>query len=291
MVNAHIKNHDQIYFKVYDLYMMKILLLSIIAFSMIGLIFPSGFSEIYIHESDYPFSIQYPSGWEALDEDEWGGVYIVQDKTGRNGMYVGLYCSEIRDEDCGQAGADYQELNYLREDLEWSCENATFQEVYYRCSNLEFLDEYVHQLDGYRAITILETSTTTTNGKDPLFPEGKSGKFQAITLITYVLVGNDIWWIGIGNEADKFDQLEAEKILSTFKLNDIHSQVDIFEPPTWFESLINAIMGIFNWNTDHVTESIDKVPFEEADDFFNDPNIDWANPIIIEMDPCLDYEC
>ena len=72
--------------------MMKILLLSIIAFSMIGLIFPSGFSEIYIHESSYPFSIQYPSGWEALDEDEWGGVYIVQDKTGRNGMYVGLYC-------------------------------------------------------------------------------------------------------------------------------------------------------------------------------------------------------
>ena len=90
---------------------------------------------------------------------------------------------------------------------------------------------------------------------------------------------------------NKFDQLETEKILSTFKLNDIHSQVDIFEPPTWFESLINAIMSIFNFNTDHVSESIDKVPFEESDDFFNDPNIDWANPIIIEMDPCSLYEC
>ena len=270
---------------------MKLLFFSIIAFSMIGLIFPSGFSEIYVHESAYPFSIQHPSGWTVMDEDEWGGVYIVTDETGRNGMYVGLFCSELRGEDCGQAGADYQELNYLREDLKWSCENATFQEAYYRCSNLEFLDEYVHQLDGYRAFTIAETSTITDNGKDPLFPEAKSGKYQEITLITYVLVGNDIWWVGIGGEADKFDQELSEKILSTFKINDVYTQEDVFYEPSWFESLINAIMSIFNWDTDHVTESIDKVPIEDADDFFNDPNIDWDNPIIIEMDPCSLYEC
>ena len=256
-----------------------------------GLIFPAGFSEIYVHESSYPFSIQYPNGWTVMDEDEWGGVFIVADETGRNGMYVTLWCSELRDEDCGQAGADYQELNYLREDSKWFCENATFEETYMRCSNLEFLDEYVHQLDGYRAFTSVETSTITDNGKDPLFPGAKSGKYQDVSLITYVLVGNDIWWIGIGNEVDEFDQESAEKILSTFKINDIYNQIDIFTPPTWFESLINAIMSIFNFNTDHVNESIDKVPFEESDDFFNDPNIDWANPIIIEMDPCLDYEC
>ena len=40
-----------------------------------------------------------------------------------------------------------------------------------------------------------------------------------------------------------------------------------------------------------IETGIDKVPFEEADDFFNDPNIDWDNPIIIEMDPCSLYEC
>ena len=56
---------------------MRILLFSIIAFSMRGLIFPSGFSEIYVHESAYPFSIQYPDRWEPLDEDEWGGVATV----------------------------------------------------------------------------------------------------------------------------------------------------------------------------------------------------------------------
>ena len=31
-----------------------------------------------------------------------------------------------------------------------------------------------------------------------------------------------------------------------------------------------------------IETGIDKVPFEEADDFFNDPNIDWDNPIIID---------
>ena len=116
----------------------------------------------------------------------------------------------------------------------------------------------------------------------PLFPGAKSGKYQPITLITYVLVGNDIWWVGIGNEADKFDQELAETILSTFKINDVYAQEDVFYEPSWFENLINAIMSIFNWNTDHVTEGIDKIPFEEAGDFFNDPNIDWANPIIID---------
>ena len=51
----------------------KYLIFSIIAFSMMGLIFPAGFSEIYIHESSYPFSIQYPEGWIVFDENE---VYI-----------------------------------------------------------------------------------------------------------------------------------------------------------------------------------------------------------------------
>ena len=41
-----------------------------------------------------------------------------------------------------------------------------------------------------------------------------------------------------------------------------------------------------------IETGIDKVPSEEADDFFNDPNIDWNNPIIIIIiiEPCLDWE-
>ena len=36
---------------------MKLILFSVLAFSMIGLIIPSVSAEIYVHESDFPFSI------------------------------------------------------------------------------------------------------------------------------------------------------------------------------------------------------------------------------------------
>ena len=246
---------------------------------MIGLIFPSGFSEIYVHESDYPFSIQYPKGWTVLDEDEWGGVAF-GDGTGREGMYVQLVCSELRGEDCGQAGADYQELSILKGDSEYICETATMQEDYFTCKNLEFHAEFFHQLDGYRALTVLGTATILDSGKDPRFPDAKAGRYQDMVYSTYVLVGNDLWYIGIGYEANKFDQAEAEKILSTFVINNVYAQEDIFYEPSWFENLINAIMSIFGGGTSDTSSVIIEIPTIE--DPFMDPNIDWDNPIIID---------
>ena len=260
--------------------MMRILLFSIAAFSMMGLIFPSGFSEIYVHESSYPFSIQYPSGWVVMNEDEWGGVNIDSDTSGRNGMYVTLACSEVRGDDCGQAGAGYQEMNYLKSDMKWGCENSTMEEDHIRCSNHKVLDEFTHQLDGYTAVTILVSETILSDGKDPYFPEAKAGRYQAIGFATYVVVGNDFWYIGIGNEADKFDQEEAEKILSTFMINNVYAQEDIFYEPSWFENLINTIMSIFGWGTSASSSVIIEIPTIE--DPFMDPNIDWDNPIIID---------
>ena len=269
--------------------MMRILLFSIVAFSMIGLIFPSGIAEIFIDESDYPFSIQYPKGWTVLDEDEWGGVAF-GDGTGREGMYVQLVCSELRGEDCGQAGADYQELSILKADSEYICETATMQEDYFTCKNLEFHAEFIHELDGYRALTVLGSATILDSGKDPRFPDSKAGRYDAIGFDTYVLVGNDVWYIGTGSEVDKFDQELHEMIITTFMITNVHAQEDIFYEPTWFENLINAIMSIFGWNTSSDTTS--SVVIETEDDFFDDPNIQWDNPIIMEdLDPCLYWEC
>ena len=95
-------------------------------------------------------------------------------------------------------------------------------------------------------------------------------------------VGNDFWYVGIGNEAGKFDQELSEKILSTFKLNNVYAQEDIFYEPTWFENLINAIMSIFglNTSTDTISSVIIETPMEEES--HRDPNIDWDNPIIID---------
>jgi len=272
--------------------MMRILLFSIAAFSMIGLIFPSGFSEITVYESDFPFSISHPEGWimiEATGEWEGYGASIVPDLSGRNGFFIGIYCSEILGEDCGQAGADYEELNFLEEMQIENCELMDFDSAYAKCSNMEILDSFFHELDGYRAVTVVTSAEILSNGKDPQFPDAKAGRYQEVGLSTHVLVGNDIWFIGSGFEADKFDQLETEKILSSFMINNVYANEDVFYEPTWFENLINAIMSIFGLNTSSDTTS--SVVIETEDDFFDDPNIQWDNPIIIEMDPCSLYEC
>ena len=272
---------------------MRLIFFSIIAFSMIGLIFPSGFSEITVYESVMisTFSISHPKDWKMIEgSNDWEGLgaFISQDTTGRNGVFVGLWCSEFLGEDCGQAGADYEELNFLEEMQIENCELMDFDSAYAKCSNMEILDSFFHELDGYRAVTIVTSAEILSNGKDPDF-DAKAGRYQEIGLSTHVLVGNDVWLIGSGFEADKFDQLQTEKILSSFMINDVYANEDVFYEPTWFENLINAIMSIFGLNTSSDTTS--SVVIETEDDFFDDPNIQWDNPIIIEIDPCSLYEC
>ena len=268
---------------------MKIILVVLVA-SMIGLIIPTAFAEIYVHESDYPFSISHPNDWYVFEfpEDEGSGVSIDPDRTGRNGFYINLICSELRGDDCGQAGADYQELAYLKEDDKWFCETATFAESHFRCFNYQVIDEYAHQLDGYRAFTIVSTSTLMQDGKDPWFPDGTAGiEFDVMATATYVLVGNDFWVIASVSDVDKFDQVETEKILSSFVINNIYENEDVFYELTWFENLINAIMSLFNWGSDS-NPSINP-PIEES--YTPEQNYDWDNPIIIDLDPCNDWEC
>jgi len=273
---------------------MKLIFFSVVAFSVIGLIFPSGFSEIFVYESSFAFSISHPEGWVIiLPTNDWEGLgaSIVPDLSGRNGFFIGLACSETLGEDCGQAGADYEELNLLEEIEIENCELMDYDLAYAKCSNMEILDSFFHQLDGYRAVTVVISADILSNGKNPDFPEAKAGRYQEIGLRTHVLVGNDIWFIGSSFEADKFDQLETEKILSSFMINDVYANEDIFYEPTWFESLINAIMSLFGWNTSTDTTSsvVIETPMEE--EFMPEQNYDWDNPIIIDLDPCFDWEC
>ena len=107
---------------------------------------------------------------------------------------------------------------------------------------------------------------------------------------TYVLVGNDIWFVYSVNDVSMYDQIQTETILSTFKINNIYAQEDIFTPPSWWENLINAIMSLFSWDTSTDTSSVViETPMEA--EFMPEQNYDWDNPIIIELDPCLYWEC
>ena len=271
---------------------MKILFV-ILTVAIIGVGFPSAFADIYVHESSFPFSIQHPSEWKSSSEDEWGGVNFDSDNTGRNGMYVSLWCSEYRGEDCGTAGADYEELNWLKEDERLWCSEATLEVDYLSCSNLRILDEYAHQIDGYRAFTIVASMQIYQDGSDPLYPDGK-GLHDIKKITTYVLVGNDIWFIATGNDVEQFDLETHEKVISTFKINNIYDQVDLFTPPSptsWLDNLIKAIMSLFNWGNDSNSSTNTVIEQPSEAEYQPEQNYDYDNPIIMELDPCIDWEC
>ena len=50
-------------------------------------------------------------------------------------------------------------------------------------------------------------------------------------------------------------------------------------------------MSLFGWNTSTDTTSSVVIETSMEEEPHRDPNIDWDNPIIIEMDPCSLYEC
>ena len=52
-------------------------------------------------------------------------------------------------------------------------------------------------------------------------------------------------------------------------------------------------MSLFGWNNSPAIDTPMDTPMDTSmeDDFYNDPNIDWDNPIIIELDPCIHWEC
>jgi len=262
---------------------MRIFFASILTVATIGLMLPSAFADVYVHESEYPFSIQHPSEWKVSAEDEWGGVNFDSDETGRNGMYVVLACSEYRGEDCGIAGADYEELNWLKEDEQFWCNEATLEVDYYSCSNLKFLDEYTHQINGYRAFTVVESFEFYQDGSDPLYLDGM-GLHEVMGTATYILVGNDIWFIGTGNDVEQFDLETHEKVISTFKINNIYDQDDLFSESesSWIDNLIKAIMSLFNWGSD--SNSNTNTVIEQPSEVEYQPEQQYQDPIYIELE-------
>ena len=144
---------------------MKAILFSVLAVAMIGVMVPSVFADVVIQEEDFPFSIQHPSGWIAQQDPEIpGAVHIDSDLTGRNGLFLQLLCTEththfaitndLYQKDCGNY-TDEEELQFLKDDSKHACTQAQYAFVYLICWNHRIIDEYVHEIDGNKAYTIL----------------------------------------------------------------------------------------------------------------------------------------
>tara|TARA_B100001123_G_scaffold307574_1_gene343706 strand:- start:718 stop:1524 length:807 start_codon:yes stop_codon:yes gene_type:complete len=267
---------------------MKFILFSILTVGLVGFIIPSAFADVYVHESKYPFSIQHPPGWIVYPEDEWGGVNIDADETGLNGFYVNLWCSESRGDDCGVAGADYQEMKNLKDDEQWVCNDLSMEIDHMTCKNLRIIDEKIHQIDGYRAFTITVSVSLTSDGNDPYYPQIEAGTYKTVGTTTYVLVENDIWVIASGTSPPQnFDAELDQKILSTFKINNIYAQEDVFSPissTSWITELINSIMSIFDWGYDEplIQNSVIREP--EHTEYVPEQEYQWDNPIIMDLE-------
>ena len=261
---------------------MKILFV-ILTVTMIGLMIPSASAEIFIHESTPQFSIQHPNGWIIQEIPEERGVMIDADMTGRNGMGISLICSGLYGEDCGNASniPDYQWMQYLKEDITSYCDSSNYQDNYMICYNQEIVDEYFHYIDGLRAFSILTEETWHQDGKDPYFPDA-GGAHVIFTVNTYVVVGNEIWYIFIANDYNNFSMEQSEKILSTFKIKHIYDQVDIFTPPTWYEQLIDAIMSLFGGGNNEPSTSNYVIREPVQEEYVPEQDYQWDNPIIID---------
>ena len=264
---------------------MKIIFASILTVATIGLMAPSVFADVYVHESEYPFSIQHPPGWIVSPEDEWGGVNIDADESGLNGFNVQLWCSESKGDDwCGTPGADYQEMKKLKDDEQYFCNSASMEVNHTTCKNLKILDEIIHQIDDYRAFTIIVSASVTSDGNNPYYPQIQAGTYETVGTTTYVLVDNDIWVLYSSySPPQNFDTALDQKIISSFKIKNIYAQEDMFAPPpptSWIDELIRAIMSLFGGGNNEST--FNYVVREPMEEYTLEQNYQWDNPIIID---------
>jgi len=101
-------------------------------------------------------------------------------------------------------------------------------------------------------------------------------------------VENDIWLVASSTSPPQnFDAELDQKILSTFKINNIYAQEDVFSPissTSWITELINSIMSIFDWGYDEplIQNSVIREP--EHTEYVPEQEYQWDNPIIMDLE-------
>ena len=155
------------------------------------------------------------------------------------------------------------------------------------CKNLRIIDEKIHQIDGYRAFTITVSASLTSDGNDPYYPQIEAGTYKIVGTTTYVLVENDIWLVASSTSPPQnFDAKLDQKIISTFKINNVYAQEDEFTSNhiSWIDTLINSIMSIFSWSDNEPSTAQSMITEPIVEEYVPEQEYQWDNPIIMDLE-------
>ena len=226
---------------------MKILILSVLAFAMIGFMIPDALGKMYVNDGPLEFSINYPHGWivnEELRDITEVDFTDKHDWTTNLGVYYF--------EDAGEQLTDREEIDWMVEGNEEQCKNESFNSSGIRCFDFQYYDDmtFVHEIDGYRAITIM--TSNTNQYADPDYP----GNYPMVWTLTNIYVGNNVWQIFSESEEYMFEKhaYSIGETVGSFRLGDVststftptsntHYKLYFEELPEWSEFDIDSAVG------------------------------------------------
>ena len=220
---------------------MKIILFLLIFVVLMGLNIDV-FGDVFINsEKKFPFSIEYPSNWnitfsKSVIDD---GIMIDSDKTGRNGMWIGLWQDYV-----DPNLSDIELKWFLKDHISYYCQNSTFEKDFGVCSNLEFQDTSIWEIDGFRAVTSNQQYDWEMESSDPRFSDSTKGTFHPIDTLTWIVFDDDIWIIATTNDADKFNKIQTFDVVSSFKIKP--ENFPLPQTESWFDYIITFLTRLIH---------------------------------------------
>ena len=154
------------------------------------------FGELYVNESPYEFSINYPPNWEIEKSYDFlnYGVTFSDDYDWKS--YIKIFFVETD----GNYGNNQEIMNGMVDTQNETCDNLSFQIDGMVCENLEVIDVYPETINGKRAFTIIYSNDMQYS--DPNYP----GTYSMISTTTYIIDGNAVWQIISESEEFVFER-------------------------------------------------------------------------------------
>ena len=238
---------------------------------------PNAFAEVYVNESPFVFSINYPSGWQVEKYDNFldNGVSFMDEFEWKSTISVFYY------DNLGPFGTDNVVMNEIKETEEDFCYDSSFEVDGYVCSDFQIQEEFIMEIDGYRSFTIIYSMTKEWN--DPNFP----GKYPMMGTTTEILVGNDVWEIISESDEYVFDKYAYDigEAVASFRLTNLPTPPTIITPS--FGTTYNVYFDeLPPWATINIDDALnfasnywyerDKVTFQRVDDWeSSDFEVSW----------------